>query len=313
MNHIIFLDIINRIEIFKNTISANWDYLLPSPHVLLLKGLSYGQDDLSNFPSFKQALIDTGTIHVAVVSGYNISLVVTYAKKVFGNNKDKPRTLLYIFSSFMYVMFVGFEPPVIRAWIMSSISLLAKGEGRALKGVTTLFIACFIMYLRDTNVLTSLSFILSSLATLGLIVLSDPISSIVNKLYPKILYLFKEDFIASMSATLLVWPVISYNFERVSWLSPFINMFILWTIPVATLAGMCLIGATWADNISNSNISGILALLIYPYLDIFIRFIELVSTLKWITIDYKIGIYELIIYYTLITGVLLYKYRVQKI
>src|SRR3989338_6598523 len=49
--------------------------VFPSPHSELLLGLTIGLNDLKKVSRFNDVLLATGTIHVVVVSGYNINLV----------------------------------------------------------------------------------------------------------------------------------------------------------------------------------------------------------------------------------------------
>ena len=62
------------LEVLREQLIQNTQVLLPEPHASLLSGIVLGEKgDLSS--EFKKALIATGTIHVVVVSGYNISLI----------------------------------------------------------------------------------------------------------------------------------------------------------------------------------------------------------------------------------------------
>src|SRR4030042_4467734 len=65
----------SRLSTIKNLSVNQARKYLPSPHSELLLGMVIGLDDLGKVTHFKDMLIATGTIHVLVVSGFNISLV----------------------------------------------------------------------------------------------------------------------------------------------------------------------------------------------------------------------------------------------
>ena len=48
---------------------------MPSPHAELVLGMVLGIDNFDQLPKFKDTLKRSGTVHVVVVSGFNISLV----------------------------------------------------------------------------------------------------------------------------------------------------------------------------------------------------------------------------------------------
>jgi len=132
-----------------------------------------------------------------------------------------------------FVFLVGFEAPVIRAAVMGLIMLYGKYKGRERGVLAILFFAAFIMLFISPLIIWDLSFILSFLATLGLIVLSPVIKRYVHfKLYG-----LEEDLISTLSAQIMVWPIISYCFGRVSVISPLVNMLILWVVPLVTVMG----------------------------------------------------------------------------
>jgi competence protein ComEC len=104
--------------------------VLPSPHSELVLGMVLGVDDLSMVPKFKEALRTTGTIHVVVVSGFNISLVSSLVSRIIGQPYKVRNLIISLSSTLFYAVLSGFEPPVVRAWIMSGVIILGKHYGR---------------------------------------------------------------------------------------------------------------------------------------------------------------------------------------
>jgi ComEC/Rec2-related protein len=282
---------------FLQCLIVYWDSFMPAPHGVLLKGLTIGYDELSKVPLFKQALINTGTVHVAVVSGYNISLVINSTKVLLGNKVGVLHTVSYIVISLCYSIFTGFEAPIVRAWLMSSICLLAKLSGRALTGINVLIVTCLMMVLADKTLLDSYSFILSSGATLGLIVYGNLVSNYINKYVNITIGTLKEDLATSFAASLLVTPYIAYSFSRISLYSPLINMFLLWTIPYATLIGFGCVAVTFIDILIGTEFCKYLFIIVFPFLDIFVSGINYFGKFSFISSEIHVTKRVLMAYY----------------
>jgi hypothetical protein len=116
------------------------------------------------------------------------------------------------------------------------------------------------------------------------------------------LEIFISDFSSSVSATILVWPIISFHFGRVSVFSPIVNGLLLWTVPQATFLGL-------------------LGILIYPILQLpglFIIYIAsgLLSIFVWGinflkplgvgNITFELGLAGLIMYYFVLVLIEIY-------
>lgn len=277
---------------------------LPSPHSELLLGLTVGLDELHKVSRFKENLVATGTIHVVVVSGYNISLVFNTLYLLIGKPYDKSRLSLGIIVTFMYSMFSGFEPPIIRAWTMGGILLLGKYYGKQISALYVLLVSAFFILIWSPAILLSLSFQLSFLATLSLILFSEPITLILDRLL-NIQSVIKEDFVATVSAQILVWPLISYKFGTFSLISPFVNALILWTIPIATIMGSVFLSLIFVSNVA----AKLFVFLLYVPLDLFVIAINIASKLHWATIQLQISSKLFIAYYIAIFLLFIYKNR----
>lgn len=269
--------------------------VLPSPHSELLLGMTVGLNDLDMIPRFNDILISTGTIHVVVVSGYNISLVYSLIFKILGTRYKQINVAIGVSISLIYALISGFEPPVIRAWIMGSLLVLGKLYGRQTQVVYVLVVTGLVMLIINPALIASLSFQLSFLATLGLILFYDNIYQII----PKFRY-FTEDLAATLSAQLLVVPLISNAFGRISLISPLANMLVLWTVPIITIVGMVVIAIPY------------LAFIVFPFIDIFVRVLSWLGEISNIQLAIKMTSFQLIIYYTFLAllYVKLYKNRV---
>jgi competence protein ComEC len=270
---------------------------LPSPVSELLLGMTIGVDHFGNLPKFKNMLLKTGTIHVVVVSGYNISLVYSMVNIFLGSFYDKSKLILGIIVAFFYSLISGFDPPVIRSWIMGTIAYLGKYYGRSFPTLRVLFVSALFMLVWKPLFLFSLSFQLSFMATLSLILFSDWVKSL--SFVSKIPLLFREDFIATFSAQILVWPLISIYFGRVSLISILVNTLVLWTVPLATvLGGVFLLTSFLGDFLF---IPRILAFFVYIPMNFFTNIIVFFSSFKFAEIDFSFSIIGFCAYYLVVT------------
>ena len=150
----IFIDLIGR--------------LLPEPQAGLLLGILFGvQTQLPR--DLYEALITTGTIHVVVLSGQNIAILTAFLSEVLLIFGRKTSILLTLLAIGMYVWFVGFEPPIIRAAIMASLILFSVYFGKQSWSLLTLFFTVSMMLFVNPQFIEDRSFQLSVAATLGIL------------------------------------------------------------------------------------------------------------------------------------------------
>ncbi len=151
------------------TLTSVINQLLPEPHAGLLAGLLFGtKTSLSR--ELYDALVRSGTLHIVALSGMNISILsrlITHTLlPMIGRRIASLLTILLIV---WFVWFVGPSASIVRAAIMGSISLLAILLGRQYWAMLAWVLAVGIMLLLNFDWLFDLSFQLSALATLGII------------------------------------------------------------------------------------------------------------------------------------------------
>jgi len=279
------------------------DKSFPSPHSELLLGMTVGLDRLSNVPRFKDALKRTGTIHVVVVSGFNISLIFNAIVSLLGSKYKLRNLVVAQILTFLYSVLTGFEPPVVRALVMGSIISWGKYYGRLTDTLLVLVTSGLIMVAIQPLYFFSLSFILSFGATLGLILFSSYISKIFN--FSLVLV---EDFVAGLSAQLLVWPILSYFFGTVSLISLLVNTVILWTVSFTTILGTLFLMLSFI----NTFVSSLFLIPVYVLLDIFVQVVTMFNNLGWGYIDFKLSTVQLLSYYLVLFMVWLFLYKKDK-
>jgi competence protein ComEC len=258
--------------------------------------MTIGVNDLKTVPKFNNASKVTGTVHVVVVSGYNISLVFGLVIAIIGSQYKMRNLLIALSATFLYALISGFEPPVIRAWVMGSIAAWGKYYGRSLDGARLLFFSGLVMILYNPEFLFSLSFQLSFMATLSLCLFSDPISVLIKRFIGKNRGFLVEDLTSTLSAQILVWPLISNYFGTVSVISPAVNPLILWTVPISTVLGMVMLLLTFIS----AFLSKIFIYVVFVPLDLYVQIVSWFGSLKWASVNFELSTVLLVIYYLVI-------------
>jgi competence protein ComEC len=231
---------------------------------------------------FKEALRKTSTIHVVVVSGYNISVVAGFLIGLSKFIKRQYATFLGLLVIAFYTLLVGANAPAVRAAIMSSAAFFATLLGRQRFPLYFLALAALIMLLVKPTVIGDIGFQLSFLATAGIILFQNKIFQPL-KLLPKP---FGEDLSTTLAAQSLVVPVLFYHFGSVSAISPVVNAVSLWIIPLVTILGFVFLAVSFALPF----IASFLAWILWVFLTIFVFLVEGFGKLSFAYFSFSQGI-----------------------
>ncbi|MFN2214253.1 MAG: ComEC/Rec2 family competence protein [Anaerolineales bacterium] len=233
--------------------------LWPDPEASLLAGILLG--DESGIPDeVDQAFRDTGTSHIIVISGFNITIIagllMALFSRLFGSGEFGVRwaAIFALLGIALYTILVGADAAVVRAAIMGGLALFATLVGRRQVGLNTLALVAAAMVAINPQVLWSVSFQLSFAATLGLVLYADPLKESFERLASKFVALERaqkwspavgEYFLFTLAAQVLVLPVIIYHFQRISLSSLLANPLILPVQPpLMMLGGLALLVGT---------------------------------------------------------------------
>ncbi len=216
------------------TFTSVINQLLPEPHAGLLNGIIFGTK--AAIPrELYDALVTTGTLHIVALSGMNITIIVRVMHAAFLRMVSRRITnLLTILFIAGFVWFVGPSASVIRAAIMGSLVLLATVLGRQNWSMFTFALTCAVMILIKPQWIGDLSFQLSALATLGILLFARTTGNPIT-----------DDLRVTLSAQVFTIPLILFTFQRISFISPLTNILIGWVIPILTPLGMAVALAGW--------------------------------------------------------------------
>lgn len=226
---------IGRLYKIRNNIIKIYQKSLPEPHASLLAGLTLGSK--AGLPaSFWETLKKTGTAHVVVASGMNVTLVASFLIGILiiflPRRKAIPLALVGVWS---YSLLSGFDAPIVRAAIMGSVAFTAQAFGRLQAASRALFFSAAFMLIIKPDWITDLGFILSFVATISLMLFERKIASLI-RFVPGI---FREGLSTSLAAQIGVAPILFVTFGQFSLLSPIVNALVLWTIaPITIIAGV---------------------------------------------------------------------------
>ncbi|WP_457962502.1 ComEC/Rec2 family competence protein [Arthrobacter sp. D1-29] len=140
----------------------------------LLPGMVTG-DTSALDEGLNAAMKTVGMTHLTAVSGANCSLVLG-ALLLAARSLRLPRlpaAALALSGLALFVVMVGPDASVLRAALMGSIALASLAGGRSGRGLSFLCLAVIGLLLFDPSLGTSFGFLLSVLATLGIIVLGQ--------------------------------------------------------------------------------------------------------------------------------------------
>ncbi|MCR5698389.1 MAG: ComEC/Rec2 family competence protein [Treponemataceae bacterium] len=172
----------NRVSFFRALCRINFKRLLAmwgSAGGFLLALLSaskeYTEDVVSE--SFRLA----GLSHILALSGMHVSIFSSTSEKVFKFTGKRITEILSLFSVILFVWFAGFSPSLTRALLGCLISFVLGLFCIKIKSLDTVCIAFLIQIVIFPSDFSSVSFMLSYLALLGITLISNPISRILSR------------------------------------------------------------------------------------------------------------------------------------
>ncbi len=222
----------NKIYKLREKLIGFYKSSIPEPHSSLVAGTVLGSKSMPS--GFWETLKNTGTAHVVVASGTNVAMVAGFLMGITTNFlKRKKAIVVTLLGISVYVVLSGFDAPIVRAAIMGAVVFSAQSFGRLVSAWRALALSIIVMLIIKPIWLTDLGFILSVLATSGLMFSQKGIDNRL-KFIPAF---FREGLTTSLAAQVFVAPVIYATFGQFNIASPIINALILWTIPYIMIIG----------------------------------------------------------------------------
>ena len=276
---------------FMNAINQ----LFPEPHASFEAGLLVGAR--KGIPdSLMEKFNITGLTHIIAISGYNITIIIVFVMWML---KGLPRRIgfgIAVGSIVLFTLFVGASPAVVRASIMGILGLIALNYGRQSNISLTILWTAFFMVLWNPKILWwDVGFQLSFSAVLGLIYVA-PLFEKYSKKLPEA-FGVREAIMMTMSAQVMALPVIIFNFERLSMISPIANLLVVFALPPAMLFGFIAVLISFISH----TLALIPAYLTWGILSYIIKVIEITADIPYASVNLSgMKVWMMFFYYILL-------------
>ncbi len=214
------------------------DKIFTEPEGGFLSGLLLGEKRTLD-KDLQLALQRSGTTHLIALSGYNITIIteaVSFLLISLGVARPQAFWAIVIFL-ILFIILTGASPSVVRAGIMGTLLVLSHKLGKRYEVRNALFCAALLMIIFNPKILRfDFGFQLSFAATLGLIYLM-PFFSRLLKADQQNFFNWREILATTLSAQIMVLPLLILRFGSLPLISPLVNMIIISLIPATMLLG----------------------------------------------------------------------------
>ena len=202
----------------------------------LLAGLAIGDTSLVT-PALDSAMKASSLTHLTAVSGANCAVVIGLVM-LAGAALGVPRGVRIGASGTVlaaFVVLVTPEPSVLRAAVMAALVLAALASGRPVQGLPVLALGVIGLLVADPWLARSFGFVLSVLATAGLLLFAAPIAARLERWLPRWLAL---TIAVPLSASLSCQPVIIALNASIPTYGVVANVLAEPAAPIATVIGL---------------------------------------------------------------------------
>nr|QGT50906.1 hypothetical protein Elusimicrob2101_1690 [uncultured Elusimicrobia bacterium] len=185
------------------------------------------------------AFQDSGAIHLLVASGGNVgfvTLITLFCCSIIGLSRKK-MLLVSLAVAGVYTLIAGADAPLVRAYFMTLCACAGYLLGRNSGVFQGLLASCFIILCFHPAAVFETGFQMSFLATLAIIVCLNNYQPPAR--WPKWLKFFAQIFLATLSTQLVLLPIFTNVFYKVSLTGLVSNMLL---VPLAS----CVMGLSFA-------------------------------------------------------------------
>lgn len=284
--------------------------ILPSEEASLYTGLLLGEKSKIS-ENIQQDFRKSSLSHMLAISGAHISYIllgITNFLMCIRFHKRWSNIIIIIFLIF-FIILVGASPSVTRASIMCILNLIANLLFKKPDIYQNLAISSLIILLFNPYALFDIGFQLSFGGTIGIVIFANKIYNknieYKNVILNKMLNSLKQIIIVSISANIIILPIMIYHFNTLSF------TFLISNILASAVLGICLILGLIFIVLIFSPVSQIISYFLQPLLQFLILIANICSKLPFSQILVATPkIWQIIIYY-LIIFLLLYKKKVK--
>ncbi len=182
-----------------------------------------------------------GLTHIVVASGYNLTILVRFARRFFMRVSRFGAFAASLFLIFVFTQMTGATPSMSRASLIAGLSLIAWYFGRVIHPLVLLpFTAALTLVLKPAYAQGDIGWMLSFASFVGVIIVAPLIHAYFwGEKRPNAL---RQLVVETLSAQLVTIPIVLFSFELFSPLSLLSNILVVPLIPFVML-GAFLTGA----------------------------------------------------------------------
>lgn len=289
----------------KKDITSKIEKYFKEPVGSILKSMLVGEKSAIDSDT-KDDFINSGLIHILVISGLHIGFVVAIFLFVFRllNLPLKAVYLLTIPAIFFYAILTGSNPPAIRATIMASCILLSFVLDRESLIYNSICLAALIILVYNPQYLFTASMQLSFVATIGIIYFYPkfykPFSQIQNKILKYVIGIF----LVTLSVQISLIPVLMFYFGKISIISFIANILIIPFVGFIVALSFIFYGFAFVL----SSVSTVISVMLSQMLNLILSAIHYFASLSFAILETRVpSVMEILFYYFII--VLMFEYK----
>lgn len=196
-------------------------------------GLGYLLGQKNALPSdLDAALRAVALTHIVVASGYNLTVLVRFSRKLFANISKRLSVIFSASLVIFFVLLVGFSPSMVRAGIVALLSLLLWYFGRKIQPLFLLVFVAAVTLLINPGNIYDLGWQLSFASFFGVMIVSPLLKAYFFGDQEELSSL-KQILLETISAQLATLPIILHVFGGFSLISILANLAVLPFVPAA--------------------------------------------------------------------------------
>lgn len=224
----------------RNNILKTHKKYLKSPNIEILGGIVFGDDAVTPPDYIKSAFINSGLLHILAASGMNVAFIYGFwfffMFSVF-NFPFKFTVITGMGVVVLYTLMTGLGASVIRASIMLLFILAGKLIDRDTHSIALLSLVAMLMLLYNPAYINDVGFQLSFIATFGLLVSSDILTTTAKGIKRKLIVSAKDTFLIPVIAQFWVAPLQMFYFNTFCLYSVFANIITVIFLPIISFGG----------------------------------------------------------------------------
>ncbi|MDB5165704.1 MAG: rane protein of unknown function [Candidatus Saccharibacteria bacterium] len=279
---------------------------IPEPQASLGIGYLVGQRRALP-PELDDALRIAGLTHIVVASGYNLTILVRFARRGFEKVSKYLSALSAATMIASFVAITGLSPSMSRAGLVAGLSLLAWYYGRKFHPIVLLlFAAAVTLVINPSFGWNDLGWQLSFTAFAGVMIVA-PLAQryfFGDKKPGNIRQILGE----TMAAQIVTFPILVLVFGQFSNIAVLANILVLPLVPLAMLL-------TFIAGIGSLILPSFAAFIGYPaswLLEYMITVARYLSSLSWAQTDLVISWWQIVVMYSAIAAACIYMWRKTK-